>query len=151
MAQIEFIQNNEKAFECYDAFQNGTRKLAPVFFERNEKKYFVINYDITNKYSEEKSKEKANTYRTQLEANNGRYFCFDGKPDVWAFLKFVKSKGYNFEYFTKFSYHNGFYEFDGNLREVSFTFHYRIYDRRLFARLRKHLPDIQVKDYTKEN
>lgn len=146
MNKIEFIRDNTKAFQSNTAYGycNSTRKLVPVYFERNGKRFFVINYDVTTSYSEDESKEEANGYRTQLEANNGRYFAFYGDPDVWAFLKYVKTNGYNFEHFTKFSDSKDFCEFHGNLQEVSYAFHYRIYDRRLFARLRKHLPDIKI-------
>ncbi|MBP5714808.1 MAG: hypothetical protein J6X07_08945 [Prevotella sp.] len=154
MTQIKLKQDSAQAFERHIAFEGGIEKYVPVYFEHNGKKHFVINNVVTTKYKEEQSRERIDGFRIQLEANDGRYLCFYGKPEVWDFLKLVKTKGYTFENFTKLvicnSQYGMFYEFHGNLRECSYAFHYRIYDKRMFCRLRKRLPNIKIKDYTKE-
>ena len=153
MTHIELKQDSARAFEQYLAFEDGTEKYEPVYFEYNGKKHFVINKNVTSKYKEERSQERIDAFQKQLEASDGRFLCFYGNPDIREFLKTVKTKGYTFEHFTKLAVHGSpyglFYEFHGNLRECSYAFHYRIYDRRMFARLRKTLAGLTFKDYTK--
>ena len=152
MTKIELIQDSANAFECYMSFVGGIVKYEPVYFELNGKTCFVVNKRISPENEARQSAEEIESYRRQLEANDGRYFCFYGNPDVLGFLERVKAKGYTFERFTGFRICDGqygtFYEFHGNLRESSYAFLYRIYDRQLFDQLREQLPKIKLENKT---
>lgn len=163
MIHIELIHDNERAFSRYNSFDNCDEILTPVYFDLNGKKCFIFNHttEVSNirpngwgRFNIKRSNEDLQNYTSQLETNDGKYFCFHGKRDVWELLTWVKEKGYTFVSDAKLTINNShygkFYEFHGNLNEYSCGFMYRIYDKRMFSQLRKRLPSIKIKDYTKE-
>lgn len=81
-------------------------------------------------------------WKKQLVATEGKYFKFYGfMDDPIAFLNMVATEGYHFDvrmeedYIFSEAEDVKCYEFQGNLKEVSAAFHYRIYDTALAKKI----------------
>ena len=157
--QISFVE--KEAFESAPLpFNTKGDILIPVFMIKNGKEFFVVN----------REREKREHYDTEhikmrLTENNGVYFKFYGiHEDPFALIQWVKGKKYAFEsskgsgrkfndtetLFTdcrnEKGYGEGFWDFGGNIREVSCAFNYRIYDIAMVNLLKEKIQNIHRED-----
>lgn len=127
----------------------GHRHRYPVYMVKDNVEYFMFNrsskqasWDI----------EKDESRKQQLLNNGGRFFCFHGYKDTpYEYLQMVIARRHTFEKFShkevEWSEDGMFCDFQGNLKEVSAAFHYRIYDKDLVANIEKIVGLIHKKKY----
>jgi hypothetical protein len=129
-------------------FQPICRTLVPVWMIKDGAEYFIANLPIEGgDYSPDYQCREIECYKTQLIQTDGRYFKFHdhtGNNDPESMLASVAESGNTFVYpdelffeSSKGHYGAGFVDFRGNQREVSASFHYRIFDQEYVAKLRK--------------
>lgn len=114
--------------------------MFPTYMVKDGKEYFVFNRrdpDDSWKLKENEARKK------QLIETNGAFMTFYGfEASPIDYLRYVISKKRHFTYpRDMFRYgtieKDGFLDFNGNLEEVSASFHYRIYDEKLASAVQK--------------
>lgn len=124
----------------------NTAEYTPVFavidgeckFLRNLVKPLTGDY---KKYEYKKALTEAFSARVNLLKHEGKYFVINGQfDDPFELLEFVKNNGYTLEVVRGFfneSPNSGYMDFHGNCFEYSCSFHYRIYDRDMFEKIKE--------------
>lgn len=106
---------------------------------------FVINWNrkvSEAAYPSDNTLLSVNFATEQLTNNNGAWFKLHGKELCpITLLKWVKSKRYNFDMadsnsLFKPSKNGDFVDFEGNLKEISSAFKYRIYDHKMIEKIK---------------
>lgn len=126
----------------------GDCLLCPNYMIKDGKEYFMFNRRVPSEFLEEETDEER---KEQLKRNNGSFFKFHGIHNCpLQLIKFVRDKGYTFTESKNKVFHKvkmksseEFYDFIGNLNEVSCFFHYRIYDKNYAEEIQKSLDKLK--------
>lgn len=149
MNSIKIFERPEEARTSYNFWDNNT--YTPVYMERLGAVHFL--WSIPSHEESYRTKERKHR-EEQLKANGGTWFKFYGgsincgtpnckrlDPVQWA--RWVSDRGYHYQ--PTCLDKNGcnlhkpdgatFFDFSGNLKEISSAFHYRIYDLEIVRQL----------------
>jgi hypothetical protein len=160
MNSITICSRPDEAHPAYSAFSKAI--YTPVYMDRLGKTHFLWNVSSDEDPHEAREREKR---EIELRENGGAWFRFYGgavkcgTPDIewlgpvqWA----VWVAGNGLHYRSSFLHENGlplakaenqtFFEFSGNLEEVSASFHYRIYDPQIAEKITDILLGNEVKE-----
>lgn len=145
---ITFVEEEqEKWYSNNYAF--GGRYMYPNYMLKNGKRFFIFNRG-SNARSYEIDEQEAR--KAQLIANDGKYFKFHGSfPSPIEMLKWIIDKKYRFCSLTADNCHyedgtsSDYFDFHGNLKEISAAFFYRIYDEQLIAEIKTLIKQIPYK------
>jgi hypothetical protein len=115
----------------------GDCLMYPTYMQKEGKEFFVFNRREPADSDFDTESEEA--YKKQLMANDGAYLTFHGFwINPFDMLKSMAKRKLHFansgDLYSEFANH-GFIYFEGNLREVSAAFMYRIYDTTMAEKL----------------
>lgn len=133
---IEFVEKKE--WYLRDLFI-GNCYMYPNYMLKDGKEFFICN----RREPDEKWKlGKIEEYKEQLIETNGAYFRFYSfYKNPFDMIGEMASRGHHFEKTTNFHQeyieNTKFVDFRGNRKEVSATFHYRIYDSDIEKTIRR--------------
>lgn len=145
MATVEFVSGKPYTSSWG---MSGEAKYVPVYAVIDGKRNFLRNlvYPLTGetegwrKYTADKAFLEVERAKKSLIENGGKYFTISAQfADPYELLSFVKENDYTLEVVRSFFYespNSGYMEFHGNCSEYSCGFHYRIYDRDMFEKLK---------------
>lgn len=141
---IYFIE--KKPIEDKNPFVGGI--FYPVYMIKNNKEYFVCNRRETKSKTEQTRLENI---KQQLINNNGKIFKFYSfYDDPLDLINVIIKRKHHFDNPNKlFSGNfdkNGFIDFNGNLKEVSCAFNYRIYDFDIINKIKELIKHIDIND-----
>ena len=149
---IQFVE--KEPYSCMGGAPHTKMKLIPVFMVKDSTEYFVSNIPIAGgNHSPEYLRAEMEGYKAQLLQNEGRYYTLHGFYDCPEdMIAEMIERNHTFEkpgdlFCEKLEsgYGAGFVEFQGNHREVSAAFHYRIYNREYAATLQELVKSITEK------
>lgn len=146
MANIRFVE--KEPWKNTDRFTGGCI-MYPIHMVKDDVEHFMFNRRSDQKNYEA---EKDDVCKKQLLNNGGRFFRRYGyKETPYEFLRAVIERRHTFEKFSHKEvewYEDGrFWDFHGNLKEVSAAFMYRIYDKELASNIEKIVELIHKKKY----
>lgn len=136
MAKIKFIEK-ESYFRCHHLYFQTRIKYTPVFMVKGSVEYFVRNI-VDDK------REEVDLILNQLVKNDGKFWVdYCHMRDIESPIQFaekVKEMGWHYQdpglgrYNTKES---KVVDFQGNLKERSCAFSFRIYDSKMIQKVAK--------------
>ena len=147
MKKIEVFTDFANRFEVMD-WPNCFQTYVPVYFLYNGKRCFIHNrrvYGVPHGTPEAKADEK--WYVEQLQKNNGKFFCFyNGYREgleIDAFTQWIWGHGLKLtdDFKIRRNKKLNYVDIEGNFKEVSCAFSYRIYDENLSRRMVKWFRD----------
>lgn len=144
---ITFLEDVQNKWLDENPFIGGYR--TPHYMIKDGKRYFMFNSaSDDNRFD----KENQESRKAQLIANDGKYFKFNGVfPSPLEMLKWIIDKKYQFCSLTEKAIHyedgtsEDYFDFHGNLKEISAAFFYRIYDEQLIAEIKTLIKQIPYK------
>lgn len=143
MANISF-EEGKMYVSSYGIY--NTAEFTPVFAMVDGERKFLRNLvkPLTGdykKYGHKKSLAEVFAAKVNLLKHHGKYFVLSGQfDDPFELLKFVKENDYTLEVVRSFfveSPNGGYMDFHGNCCEYSCCFHYRIYDKEMFGKIKE--------------
>lgn len=145
---ITFFEDAQKKWYS-DNYAFGGRYMYPNYMLKNDKRYFMFNRGSDDRNYEIDEQEAR---KSQLISNAGKYFKFNGVfPSPLEMLKWIIDKKYQFCSLTAKTIHyedrtsEDYFDFHGNLKEVSAAFFYRIYDEQLIEEIKTLIKQIPYK------
>ena len=124
----------------------------PTYMIKDGKEYFVFN----RREPDDKWKlEENEAHKNQLIKTDGKYFRFHSfYENPVEMLKEIIERKHHFTTPNKMYYGciegNGYLDFQGNRKEVSAAFHYRIYDEKLAMKIQEIVKKINSKKWSDE-